>query len=53
MAVRLGIEKLLEFISIDEVAVVRKDDAIGRVDVERLRFGVVRGAGSGIADYRE
>lgn len=40
MPMRLLVEKVLEPLRVDEVSVVRKTDAVGAVDVERLRLGV-------------
>lgn len=41
MSAGFGIEELAEVLRVDEVAVDRHGDTVGRVDVERLGLGAI------------
>lgn len=47
------VEETLELLSVDEVSVVRKTNAVRAVDIERLRFGVGATSSGGISQVTQ
>jgi hypothetical protein len=43
MAMGLLVEVVSQLVGVDQVAVVRKADAVGGIDVERLALGALEG----------
>ena len=48
-----GEQLLLELIGVGQVAVVGQGDAVGRIDIERLGFGLARRTGGRVADMTD